>query len=193
MDRPLAAAERRVKGRGQPIRTQRLFFALWPQPAVRVALSRWRDQAQTHAGGRAMQSRNLHMTLVFLGDIRSDRIPAIQRAAASVQLEPCVLRLDRRAFWKHNHIVWAGGDAPVQLHDAVTQLRDALTAADVGFDAKPFVPHVTLLREVRSFDDAPVPEPIDWAVSEFVLMASGHDAAGLLYRLAAGPFGVDAR
>ena len=154
---------------------------------MRAALAGWRDQAQAAVGGRAMQSRNLHMTLVFLGDTRGDQIPAIQNAAALVKFEPCMIKLDCCAYWKHNRIVWAGGDAPAPLQDAVRQLREALTAADVDFDVKPFVPHVTLLRDVRSFDNASVPDAIDWAVSDFVLMASGRDARGPVYPVVAGP------
>ncbi len=169
-------------------RTQRLFFALWPQPGVRAALAGWRDQAHAVAGGRAMQSRNLHMTLAFLGETGIDRMPAIEDAARSVRLEPGVMRLDRCAFWKHNHIVWAGGDAPEILQSAVGRLRDALDRAGVTVDHKPFVPHVTLLRNVNAFANVPVMEPIDWPLSDFVLVASGHDAAGVVYRIASGQF-----
>lgn len=167
----------------------RLFFALWPDQAVRETLTTWSRAAHAVAGGRMTQPRNLHMTLAFLGETDARRLPDVEAAAQAIRLEPCLMRLDRCSWWKHNGIVWAGGDAPRPLRDAVAVLRAVLKASGVRFDAKAFAPHVTLLRHVRSAAPLPQPESLEWRVERFVLVESARDAQGPLYRIAAGPFG----
>jgi 2'-5' RNA ligase len=168
----------------------RLFFALWPDDGLREVLARWSREAHAAAGGRMTQPRNLHMTLAFLGDTDDAHMPALHAAAAAVTMKPCSMILDRCAWWKHNHIVWAGGEAPPALQDAVRRLRLGLDRAGITFDHKAFVPHVTLLRKAAA---APLPvfEPLVWPVRSFVLVASSHDAKGPAYRVVGGPYGDD--
>ena len=134
------------------------------------------------------QPRNLHMTLAFLGETDAQRLPEVEVAARRVQLEPCLMKLDRCSWWKHNGIVWAGGDAPPPLRDAVAGLRAELKVSGVRFDAKAFAPHVTLLRNVRSAPSLPQSEPLAWQIDRFVLVESARDVQGPVYRIAAGPF-----
>lgn len=168
----------------------RLFFGLWPDAAARAGLQGWAQAAHAVAGGRCMQSRNLHLTLAFLGETDVRRIPALQAAVAGVPLAPCTLRLDRCEYWKHNRVVWAGGEPPPALLALVAGLRAALDVAGVRYDRKAFVPHVTLLRNARAVPDLPRPGAVEWTVRDFVLLASGRDEAGPVYRTVAGPFGA---
>ncbi len=168
----------------------RVFFALWPDDEARAALGRWTQQARAMAGGRATQARNLHLTLAFIGETDVRRIPELAAAAAAIRLQPCELIIDQCRYWKHNRIVWAGGEAPQALREGVAQLRAGLQSAGIRFDGKAFVPHVTLLRDARAVPQLPQPAPLRWHVREFVLLASGRDEAGPVYRIVAGPFGV---
>lgn len=167
----------------------RLFFALWPGKPAQAALDDWSQAAAAVTGGRRTQRRNLHLTLAFLGETDARRIPELQAAVAGVAVTPCNLRLERCQYWKHNRVVWAGGDAPPKLLDMVAQLRVALDAAGVRYDRKAFVPHVTLVRNARAVPDLPRPNAVDWPVRDFVLVASGRDEGGPVYRVVAGPFG----
>ncbi len=167
-----------------------MFFALWPDDEVRAGLGRWTLEAHAMAGGRVTQVRNLHLTLAFIGETDVRRIPELAAAAAGIRLTPCELLIDQCRFWKHNHIVWAGGEAPQVLNEGVAQLRAALQSSGIRFDGKAFVPHVTLLREARAVPQLPQPVPLRWGIRDFVLLAAGRDEAGPVYRIVAGPFGV---
>ena len=134
------------------------------------------------------QPRNLHMTLAFIGNIDEARIPDLAQVAQDVRFAPCMLALDRCNWWKHNRIVWAGGEAPSALSAAAQELRKGLAAAGIRFDAKAFVPHVTLLRDARTGEGLPQVAELAWPVRDFVLVSSDRDAAGPLYRIVAGPF-----
>ena len=139
-----------------------------------------------------MQSRNLHLTLAFLGDSDATQLPAMTAAAGLVRVVPFEIQLDRCGFWKQGRqygILWAGGEAPPQLDALAAGLRARLSDAGVTFDAKPFVPHVTLLRDARPPQATIEFAPVRWSAHDFVLVASERDAAGPVYRAAAGPFG----
>jgi 2'-5' RNA ligase len=54
-------------------------------------------------------------------------------------------------------------------------IRQHLAARRIGFDAKPFVPHVTVLRDLAApLEPRPV-APIRWPVERVELLASRFD------------------
>jgi 2'-5' RNA ligase len=150
----------------------RLFFALWPDAALRERLAAYARAAEARCGGRVMRPQNLHLTLAFLGDIDPARLQALGAAAARVEPQRFVLEIDRAEYWRHNRIVWAGAAAvPGQLARMADELRAALDAAGFSYDRKPFVPHVTLLRDAHAAALPPF-EPLRWPAEGFVLARS---------------------
>jgi 2'-5' RNA ligase len=163
-------------------RPLRLFFALWPDDATRVALERWSAAIHRVAGGRATRGDSIHMTLAFLGDCDPERLDDLKAAAAGVRVRPFELALDEVGFWKHNRIAWAGATrTPTALETLVNDLRAALAAAQFAFDPKPFVPHVTLVRKAQPGVVVPALDPIRWRVTGFVLVRSVMRPAGSDY------------
>jgi len=151
----------------------RLFFALWPDDAVRARLARWTSELRAACGGRPTRPENLHLTLAFLGSIDDARVAEVERAAAEVAPRAASLVLDQPGYWKHNRIAWAGASVvPPELGALVADLRGALLRAGVGFDGKGFVSHVTLLRDAREPRTMPALEPIGWKLDGFALVRS---------------------
>lgn len=169
--------------------TRRVFFALWPDEAARQRLAALADAMHGACAGRVMQPRNLHMTLVFVGNATDGDIRCMTAAARDVHMPPFQVRIDRCQYWRHNRILWAGGDAPSELLRLSQDLRAALDGAGIHFDHKAFVPHMTLLRNARAPQSLPVIEPIEWTAREFVLLASRRDAEGPVYRSLGQAFG----
>jgi 2'-5' RNA ligase len=54
-------------------KSARLFFALWPDDAVRARLTGVVDSLRRTVSGKWVKPDNLHITLAFLGDIESER------------------------------------------------------------------------------------------------------------------------
>lgn len=140
--------------------------------------------------GRRTPTENVHITLAFLGRVDAGQFDAIVAAARGVQARRFMLRLDEPGYWTHNHIGWLGAtQVPEELKTMVAELRAALVHAGVGFDPKPFVPHVTLVRNARPpKEDWPTLNPVEWPVNGFALVSSERDESGPYYRIAAGPF-----
>jgi 2'-5' RNA ligase len=162
----------------------RLFFALWPGEEVRAQLAHWSRELHAACGGRLTRPENLHLTLAFLGGVEDARVAQVERTAGEVVPRTAMLVLDQPGYWKHNRIVWAGASAvPGQLDSMVAELRDALARSNIGFDAKPFVSHVTLLRDAREPEAMPALEPIEWRLDGFALVQSATLPRGSRYEI----------
>jgi len=163
--------------------TLRLFFALWPDDAPRDALNRTGKWLHQHWGGRRMRADTLHITLAFLGATPADRLDALYDCANAVEGEAYELLLDQAGYWRHNRIGWLGAsEAPPQHLELVKALNAQLQTAGFPVDARPHVPHVTLLRKS---DGGEVPEcrAVNWPIGEFVLVKSVTESDGAHYEV----------
>jgi len=162
--------------------TLRLFFALWPQSELQAKLADWAKQAAGR--GRAMRRENLHLTLAFLGDTDAALVPDLIALAAGVHFAPIRLALDRVGYWKHNRIIWCGaGEEPQPLSTLVADLRARLDAAGIPYDRKPFVSHVTLVRNASGLPAAPAWIPLVWEAADFALVSSTRVAGRVTYQV----------
>lgn len=164
---------------------RRLFFALWPDPAVRVRL-REAQAAMPWRGGRPVHVEDVHVTLVFLGMVDAARQACAERVAAAVHAERFVLRVDQQGYWPKPRVAWcAPGETPEALRRLVRRLTCVL--GDCGFapERRPYRPHVTLFRHSRAVPTSPLAEPFDWPATEFVLVESAPAGEGPRYRVLA--------
>lgn len=165
----------------------RVFLALWPTEAERAALAAWQPALHPLCGGRIIRADTLHNTLVFVGNIGTHRLEALQLAAQEADGEAFYLSFDAAHYWGHNHIVYAApGSVPPQLARLVHNLEQRLAAHRFEFDKRPYQPHVTLLRNAK-WSDAPLPGmgKVVWRASEFALVQSAPDEKGANYRVLA--------
>jgi 2'-5' RNA ligase len=172
-----------VAGREQTIR---LFFALWPDNEVRRALDQAGKKQQVACGGRRMRAPNLHLTLVFLGNVAAGRLDELRAVAAGISNPAFSMTLDRLGWWRHNRVAWvAPQETPEALQGLVAQLQDGLRNSGFTFDDRPvFVPHVTLLRNARCEGlEMPPMMPLVWAADAFVLVKSVTTDAGATYEV----------
>ena len=163
--------------------TLRLFFALWPDKATRDALNRTGKWLHQHWGGRRLRADTLHITLAFLGSTPVDQLDALTSCADTVRTNAFELILDQAGYWRHNRIGWFGASqTPPQHLDLVDKLNAELKAADFPVDARPHVPHVTLLRKSLG-GEVPACDPVCWPISDFVLVKSVTQSDGAHYEV----------
>jgi RNA 2',3'-cyclic 3'-phosphodiesterase len=170
-----------VASRPAPVR---LFFALWPDPQVRTALSRLAQEVAREGQGRAPRDSNLHLTLAFIGEVPQARIEALlevgQRVAAVAS--PFLLTLDRLGGRAHG-IAWlAPPSLPEALHHLQAALTDSLAATGFSLQQRVFRPHVTLARDCARPAHRGRVTPIGWEVGRLSLVASTLAAGGSEYR-----------
>lgn len=162
---------------------QRLFFALWPNPVTAQAL-RNAQQAVCQSGGRLLHPDDLHLTLVFLGDVAAERLPCVQAAAEQVRVPPFDLTLTRHGYWRGPRVTWlAPEQTPQPLTALVDQLWTGLAVCGYSREARPFSAHLTLARKARPQTTAALETPVNWHADSFVLAASASDGRLPRYRL----------
>lgn len=124
----------------------RLFFALEiPQP-VRQKLLRVRAPVP---GARWQTDAQLHLTLLFLGNVSAEAVPDIRRALQRLtqtrfELEVRGLECFGQAATPRN--LWAGVAPEAPLQQLQAELKQRLDPLGFDFEKRPFRPHITLAR-----------------------------------------------
>jgi len=165
---------------------ERVFFALWPDDEVRSALYSIAQNWRETCGGRLTRRENLHATVSVIGNVEPRQFSLLKEMTAAMACEPFSLKIDRGGYFKHNRIAWAGPvDAGTILAGVVSRLRERLRAAGIAFDERPYVPHITLLRDaVRA--PSPVIQPsIMWQLEGVALVRSRPGQRGVTYEAVA--------
>ncbi len=162
----------------------RLFFALWPETAVRARLDAAAGRLHERMGGRRMHPETLHLTLVFVGELAQERLAELQALAAGIKAAKFEVLFDYADCWRHKHIAHLGASQPPPaLLELVGQLESRMDRACIHFDRRPYVPHITLLRQAECAALDPGLEPISWSARDFVLLNSVSRTEGTRYAL----------
>jgi len=151
----------------------RHFFALWPDPAAATALAALARELAEVSGGKPVPREKIHLTLAFLGVIEADALERARAAADTIRAAAFEVRLDRAGSFRGARVGWAGCESPAPgLLDLAGQLGRALEAAGLQLDKRPFAPHVTLARKIRTSIGREPIGPIGWHAGAFALVRS---------------------
>jgi 2'-5' RNA ligase len=123
----------------------RLFLGLPIPPELAQALNRL-TQAIELPKGRPAAPKNLHLTLVFLGEVAESKLPPIERELSNLNIAAFQLKLTSlNTFPRAGVLV-----AEVEPTRPLLQLQAKAVAAMVrcGFapESHPYHPHITLAR-----------------------------------------------
>jgi 2'-5' RNA ligase len=167
-------------------KTLRLFFALWPDAAVRGSLAQFIETLKQTATARWVEPENLHITLAFLGEVNEDQLPLIDRIGGGINGQSFELALDRIEFWPKREIVWL---SPSSTPPALENLANGLTAgvrqAGLAMENRPYRAHLTLARKAHPsrISSRVLDNPIRWNVESFCLIESHLSRMGSRYRV----------
>lgn len=161
----------------------RLFFALWPDPEVRTALSQVASTVRMECEGRAVPAASLHVTLAFLGEVDASRVAELADIGARCGGSPFALALDRLGYFRRARIVHAcASSVPAALSALAAALSSALAGGGFRTEAREFMPHVTLSRDARRAPATTVLDPVLWHVRHIVLVESVRESSRQVYR-----------
>ncbi|MBP8285117.1 MAG: RNA 2',3'-cyclic phosphodiesterase [Chromatiaceae bacterium] len=162
--------------------TERLFLALWPGAAQRLALARVQGVLPLRIG-RPTHPEDIHLTLVFLGPADPEQRHCAEMAAGRVRGGPFELTLDRVGSFPRARVLWCGADtASPPLAALVLALRSELASCGFVLDDRPYRPHATLARKAPALEARTLDPPIRWPVASFVL-ACGQEGPPPRYRI----------
>ncbi len=178
----------------------RLFIAAELPQEVKTALVAAQEQLCLRRPPlRWVAPTAMHVTLRFLGDTSSDRLPAIEQAMRGALAGHAAMTLQLTAIGAfpspmRPSVVWAGvGGATSALERAQADLEAGLAAIGIARETRPFRAHITLGRVRNDLDAAalerlraalrrpPVLPPIAWPVERIVLFRSELGREGSIY------------
>jgi len=164
----------------------RCFVALWPDDAARERLAAVAcDQRRRFPRARAMRAENLHLTLAFIGELDAARAAKVAAALESLPFERFEWMLDAVGAFERARVLWAAGPDCAPLAALAQRVRELLDRFEVGYDRKPFVAHVTLLRDLARADarraTAPIAPPVLWRADRPQLLQSVQREGCLRY------------
>ena len=90
--------------------------------------------------------------------------------------------IDRLGAFRRAGVLWLGASAVAQsLRDFQARLVDALQAAGIGHDPKPWKLHLTLYRKMRTLPPTMDFEAVRWRLAGFSLVESVSVNRGVEY------------
>ncbi|MBP1989581.1 RNA 2',3'-cyclic phosphodiesterase [Paenibacillus eucommiae] len=170
----------------------RLFVAVPVLSGIKHAVAGWIDEIKSHLPFRKwVHHEDLHITLQFLGDTPSERVPHITQALEEISAvsTPLSLRVESLGFFgrpTQPAVLWAGVGGDVEgLHSLQQRVVSALMPLGFMPEERTFHPHLTLARNYTStapFDlnklsDFPIPpslqgDLLEWKSKEVTLYRS---------------------
>ena len=176
----------------------RTFLALDPGKLLRDRVQNLQDElAEQGASVKWVEAANLHLTLLFLGEVEDRDLAAICRATSKVadKIEPFTLTLEGVGCFpnmRRPRVLWVGvGEG----NEAVTALHAALEAPllEMGCyrrESRPYTPHLTLGRVESDESDETLIEALatqaNWqggetTIQEVLIMSSELRRNGPVY------------
>ncbi len=167
----------------QSAKSQRVFFALWPDAPLRALLADLALEVARESAGRPTARNLLHLTLAFLGDQPPGRVETLRGVGAGLRARAFALTFDTIGGFRRAGIAWLGAGArQPELEALQGELAAALRAAGFVLDARPYAPHLTLARHCAVAPECRLPQPLCWCVRSFVLVESEPGRGGPEYR-----------
>jgi RNA 2',3'-cyclic 3'-phosphodiesterase len=160
----------------------RLFFALWPGEQTRLELARFVQSIEAK-GFNPVQPQNIHVTLVFLGNVDVASELLIKNYVTSISAKPFVLTFDLLSYWSKPRVLCFTCTQSVDEAEKLVALLN-LEVARCGLqtESRPYKPHITLARHARYLPDINF-EPIVWRAESFCLVESCNEPGGVCYKV----------
>ena len=160
----------------------RLFFALWPDDQTRLDLLRLNRSIEAK-GFRPVQTQNVHITLVFLGNVDAASELLIKQNVTGISARPFVLTFDKLSYWRRPRVLCLTCSQLVdEVEILVAALNREVASCGLQTDTRPYQPHITLARHARYLPDIKF-EPIIWRAESFCLVESCSELDGVCYKV----------
>lgn len=139
--------------------------------------------AERLASGQRVRTDNLHVTLVFLGNIDAVQEIRLRSALPAIAVPAISLRFDKVSYWANPRILCLTADETgPELLALVENLSVLARNLDIPCDDRPYRPHVTLVKKAKAGIELAF-DPIIWPSRSFCLVESCRTEQGVDYRI----------
>lgn len=131
----------------------RLFIAINFDRKTKENITAVQNRLKAKANGRFSHEDNLHLTLVFLGEVPNDKLNIIKKAMDSVTMPKMELVFNHIGHFKRHDgdIWWIGLKNNQKLINLQAELSDSLITAGFNLEKRSYRPHITLARHIKAY------------------------------------------
>jgi 2'-5' RNA ligase len=172
----------------------RLFIAAGLPENLRPVLAEAQQVLRRHASHiRVTPLHNLHLTLRFIGEVEEERAAGILEWFGGLVLPPeeeRLISLQRYGAFPGSKgaLLWAGLACGPGLLEMVHQIGRGLQTLGFPAESRPFLPHITLARQVE------LVQPLEVVLDMLPIAETGSPIPGVsLYRSVLNPRGPEYR
>lgn len=159
----------------------RLFVGIELHDEARAALSAARAFWETTAKARFCDADLYHLTLVFIGNLEPEQLPALKNTLARVRWKPFSFSTGAADSFPKG-ILFAGVQTPNEaLFSLQSEICKALKQDGWAFEDRPYHPHITLARQTKQLGTPPQIPPVRVPVQSFALFESARVDGRLCY------------
>jgi len=140
---------------------KRLFFSINLSDQAKEEICFWQKEFQKSLdrGVRWTQKENLHITLLFLGLIKEEKVDSLIKKVESVRIKPFTINLNRISYFPEKKIeakmICAEGVSPEAVELQKT-IKEAISPDFPAVDDRNFYLHITLGR-IRKWSFRKIP------------------------------------
>ncbi|PWN07738.1 RNA 2',3'-cyclic phosphodiesterase [Rhodohalobacter mucosus] len=166
----------------------RLFVSIDPPSQIRKQLAAW---IPDNSGIKKTAPRNMHLTLLFLGEQSREKSHIICESLQKVRFRSFQMTVQEIGAFPDKRspaVVWAGAEGTPELFNLQKKIENQLSLFTEP-DLRPFRPHITLARvknpaRVTGEDIfSASPAPLSFNVSGFSLKNSVLESSGAVHRV----------
>ena len=147
----------------------RLFIAIMLSDDMKKAVTgTMHELKRDDVRGSYVPAQNLHVTLAFIGETKD--ASSVKTAMQSLSCKP--FRMAFAEMGVFDNLLWVGIKGNQGLNKLAKYVGTALDEAQIPYDRKKFVPHVTIIRNMGGPWKKVSPPKADMTVKKVSLMKS---------------------
>ena len=140
--------------------------------------------------GNFTHFNNIHLTLIFLGEINDRQYKSLVRAVENVEFSPFEIQFDQIGKFEGKRgekgdLYWIGADKNDELNFVYKSLKNEIMKEKLTFDAKTYKPHITIGRQVilknSSEELCKKITPINFKIDKINIIKSEKTLNGMKY------------
>ena len=164
----------------------RLFISINFDETTKQNLVSVQNNLLKTGSGRIVPRDNLHLTLVFIGEVNDDSVASVCNTLKTVEFSRMEIKVGRVGYFPESkELIWAGIEGNRYLNDLQNRICISLEESGFRFVKNRFFPHITLVRNYHSekvFNSRSVfRKPFSFTADSFSLMSSELDKDGPKY------------
>jgi 2'-5' RNA ligase len=123
----------------------RLFLGLPIPPELAQSLARGAQTIELPKGRRT-PPENLHLTLVFLGEVAEPKLPPIEHELSKLNFAPLQIKLTGLGTFPRAGVLFAEAEPTRPLLQLQATVAAAMARCGFPLEDRPYHPHITLAR-----------------------------------------------